>query len=104
MSESVLVFAEHQAGKLSRPTWEAMAAGQQLAQQLGGKVSAVLLGHQVAPLASELAALELEEVLCVDSPLLADYTPDGYTAALREVVQQQKPRLVVFSHTYQVRD
>jgi electron transfer flavoprotein alpha subunit len=81
-----------------------MAAGQQLAQQLGGPVSAVLLGHQVAPLASELAALDLQEVLCVDSPLLADYTPDGYTAALREVVQQQKPRLVVFSHTYQVRD
>jgi electron transfer flavoprotein alpha subunit len=104
MPDAILVFAEHQAGKLSRPTWEAMAAGQQLAQQLGGKVSAVLLGHQVAPLASELAALELEEVLCVDSPLLADYTPDGYTAALREVVQQQKPRLVVFSHTYQVRD
>ena len=104
MAEVILVFAEHQGGKLSRPTWEAMAAGQQLAQQLGGTVSAVLLGHQVAPLASELAALDLQEVLCVDSPLLADYTPDGYTAALREVVQQQKPRLVVFSHTYQVRD
>ncbi len=104
MPESVLVFAEHQAGKLSRPTWEAVAAGQQLAQQLGTKVSAVLLGHQVAPLASELAALELEEVLCVDSPLLADYTADGYAHVLREVVEREKPRLVVFSHTYQVRD
>jgi len=70
MSEAVLVFAEHQEGRLSRPTWEAMAAGQNLAQQLGGTVSAVLLGHQIAPLASELAALELEEVVCVDSPLL----------------------------------
>jgi electron transfer flavoprotein alpha subunit len=104
MAESVLVFAEHQAGKLSRPTWEAMAAGQQLAQQVGGSVSAVLLGHQIAPLASELAALELQEVQCVDSPLLADYTADGYTYALREVVQQQQPRFVVFSHTYMVRD
>ena len=56
MAESVLVFAEQQAGKLSRPTWEAMAAGQRLAQDLGGSVSAVLLGHNVAPLASELAA------------------------------------------------
>ena len=104
MAESVLVFAEQQAGKLSRPTWEAMAAGQRLAQQLGGSVSAVLLGHQVAPLASELAALELQEVLCVGSPLLADYTADGYAYALREVVRQQKPRFVVFSHTYLVRD
>ncbi len=104
MTESVLVFAEHQAGKLSRPTWEAVAAGQRLAQQLGGSVSAVLLGHNVAPLASELAALGLEAVLCVDSPLLADYTADGYAYALREVVHEQKPRFVVFSHTYMVRD
>jgi len=104
MPESVLVFAEHQAGKLSRPTWEAVAAGQHLAQQVGGTVSAALLGHQIAPLASELAALDLQEVLCIDSPLLADYTPDGYTSALREVVEQQKPRFVVFSHTYLVRD
>jgi len=104
MSESVLVFAEHQAGKLSRPTWEAVAAGQHLAQQLGGTVSAALLGHQIAPLASELAALDLQEVLCVDSPSLADYTPDGYTGALREIVEQQKPRFIVFSHTYLVRD
>jgi len=104
MSNGVLVFAEHQAGRLSRPTLEAIAAGQQLSRQLGLPVSAVLLGHQVAPLASELAALELHEVLSVDSPLLADYTPEGYTAALREVVERQKPRLVVFSHTYQVRD
>ena len=104
MSEAVLVFAEHQAGKLSRPTWEAMAAGQQLARQLGGTVSAALLGHQIAPLASELAALDLQEVLYVDSPLLAEYTPEGYASALREVVRRQQPRWVVFSHTYQVRD
>jgi len=104
MPESILVFAEHQAGKLSRPTWEAVAAGQQIAQQLGTKVSAVILGHEVAPLASELAALEVEEVLCVDSPLLSNYTADGYTHALREVVEREKPRMVVFSHTYQVRD
>ena len=104
MPESILVFAEHQGGKLSRPTWEAVAAGQHLARQLGGTVSAVLLGHEIAPLASELAALELEQVLCVDSPLLAEYTPDGYAAALREVVQREKPRMVVFSHTYLVRD
>jgi len=104
MAESVLVFVEQQGGKAGRPAWEALAAGQQLARQLGGAVSAVLLGHQIAPLAAEIAALELEEVLSVDSPLLADYTPDGYAHALGEVVQQQKPGFVVFSHTYLVRD
>ncbi len=104
MADHILVFAEHQGGKLTRPTWEALAAGQHLAQDLGTTVTAVLLGSNLASLASELAAVAVQEVLTVDSPLLAEYTADGYSLALRAVIEQQKPRFVVFSHTYQVRD
>jgi electron transfer flavoprotein alpha subunit len=104
MPDEILVFAEHQGGKLTRPTWEALTAGQRLAEDLGAPVAAVLLGHGVSALAAELAAVELQEVLQVDSPLLADYTADGYTDALREVIRDRQPRLVVFSHTSQVRD
>ncbi len=104
MSDHILVFAEHQGGKLTRPTWEALAAGQRLAQDLGSTVSAVLVGSSLAPLATELAAVAVQEVLTVDSPLLAEYTADGYSLALRAVIAQQKPRFFVCSHTYQVRD
>jgi electron transfer flavoprotein alpha subunit len=104
MPDHILVFAEHQAGKLTRPTWEALAAGQHLAHGLGTKVSAVLLGSELAALGADLAAAALAEVLVVDSALLREYTADGYTFALRAVIEQQKPRLIVFSHTYQVRD
>jgi electron transfer flavoprotein alpha subunit len=104
MADQILVFAEHQGGKLTRPTWEALAAGQKLAQDVGAIVSAVLVGHETASLASELAGAEIHEVLSVDSPTLSDYTPDGYTLALRAVIEQQKPGLMVFSHTYLVRD
>jgi electron transfer flavoprotein alpha subunit len=104
MANHILVFAEHQGGKLTRPSWEALAAGQHLAQGLGTTVTAVLLGNNLAPLAADLAAAAVQEVLTVDSPLLAEYTPDGYALALRAVIEQQKPHFVVFSHTYQVRD
>jgi electron transfer flavoprotein alpha subunit len=104
MANHVLVFAEHQGGKLTRPTWEALAAGQHLAQNAGTTASVVLLGSNLASLAADLAAVAVQEVLTVDSPLLAEYTADGYTLALRAVIEQQKPRFVVFSHTYQVRD
>jgi electron transfer flavoprotein alpha subunit len=40
----------------------------------------------------------------VNHDLLAHYTPDGYTAALEQVIQFSKPQAVVFPHTYQVRD
>jgi electron transfer flavoprotein alpha subunit len=104
MADHILVFAEHQAGKLTRPTWEALGAGQHLARELGSTVSAVLLGDDLATLASELAVAAVEEILTIESPLLTEYTADGYSLALRAVIQQQTPRFVVFSHTYQVRD
>jgi len=104
MADEILVFAEQQGGKLTRPAWEALAAGQRLGEDLGAPVATILLGHGVSALAAELAAVELQEVLQVDSPLLADYTADGYTHAFREVIRDRQPLLVVFSHTYQVRD
>jgi electron transfer flavoprotein alpha subunit len=104
MPNHVLVFAEHQGGKLTRSAWEALAAAQHLAQGLGTTVSAALLGSNLGSLASELAGVTVQEVLTVDSPLLTEYTSDGYARALRTVIAQQQPRFVVFSHTYQVRD
>ena len=104
MPNHILVFAEHQGGKLPRSSWEALAAGQQLAQELGTSVAAMLLGHNLAPLAAELAGVEIQEVLAIDSPLLEEYTADGYALALRTVIEQQAPRYVIFSHTYRVRD
>ena len=104
MPEEILVFAETQGGKLTRSTREALAAGQQLARDTGKTARAVLLGQGISGLAAELAAVDLQEVLSVDSPLLADYTADGYALALREVIREHHPKFVVFSHTYQVRD
>jgi len=104
MPNEILVFAEHQGGKLTRPTWEALAAGQHLGEDTQAHVAVVVTGSNVSSLAAELAEVALQEVVSVDSPLLANYTADGYAAALREVIAQRQPRFVVFSHTYQVRD
>ncbi len=104
MSGEILVFAEHQDGKLTRSAFEAVAAGQDLARSSNGTVSAVILGSAITGPASELAHAKLSEVVAVDVPLLREYTPDGYALALRLIIEQRKPQWVVFSHTYLVRD
>jgi len=104
MAEEILVYAEHQEGRLARPTWEAVAAAQQLAGESGAACVAVIVGDNIGSLAQELAGAGLQEVLTVESPQLARYTPDGYSLALRQVIEKRLPRFVVFSHTYQVRD
>src|SRR5204863_360980 len=58
----------------------------------------------LAPLPAELASADLREVLALDSPQLAEYTAEGTARALGETIRARKPRFVLFSHTYQVRD
>ena len=92
---SILVVMEQRAGM----SLETIAAGQQLARELGTTVSAALLGQSV-----EAPDAALEKVYAVEHDLLKDYTPDGYTIALRQLVAHAKPDYVLFPHTYQVRD
>ncbi len=40
----------------------------------------------------------------MEHDLLEAYTPDGYCLALSQVIESAKPDLVLFPHTYQVRD
>ncbi|MGH9401608.1 MAG: electron transfer flavoprotein subunit alpha/FixB family protein [Terriglobia bacterium] len=104
MAKNVLIIAEHQGGKIARPTWEAVAAGQRMAADSGGAASVVILGEQVSALASELATVRLGEVLVVQSPLLSNYTADGYVFSLQKVIRERAPDYVVLGHTYQTRD
>ena len=47
-------------------------------------------------LADELAAKNVAEVLLVEHELLDAYTPDGYSVALKQVIEAAKPELVFF--------
>lgn len=104
VADEIIVYAEHQDGKLARSAWEAVAAAQQLATALGANCVGAIVGENVGSLAEEMAGAGLSEVLTPESPQLAQYTPDGYSAALRQLIESRHPRFVVFSHTYQVRD
>src|SRR5256886_17532645 len=100
----ILATAEHSQAKWNHASFETLAAAQQIARAASGTVSAVVLGKGIGTFASELAGKAVAEVLAVENELLADYTPDGYCIALKQVVESAKPDLVLFPHTYQVRD
>ena len=104
MSGSVLVMMEQRGGAWNRMSWETLAAGQQLAAQIGGTVSAAVAGQGIGALANELASKKVEKIFAVEHELLGAYTADAYTAALEQLVRKASPSLVLFPHTYQVRD
>jgi len=101
---SVLVVLEQRGGKWNRMSFEALAAGQKIAQSLGTGLEAAVLGSGIDSLVKDAAAYPVEKVFALDAAALADYTPDGYTAALEQLIKSTRPRVVVFPHTYQVRD
>ncbi len=101
----IYVVLEERDGRVSRISWEALAAGQHLATQSGNPVSAVVIGASTESLANEAATRSVNKVIRVEHPLLARYTSDGYTVALHQMIQKEAPpQVVVFPHTYQVRD
>jgi len=96
----IVVVAEQRGGKLNRASWETIAAAQQLAQP----IAVLVVGHDVAAVAAELASAQVQEVVTIDDAALEPYTPDGYTAALEQAMASLAPSLVLLPHTYQTRD
>ncbi|HUD99320.1 MAG TPA: electron transfer flavoprotein subunit alpha/FixB family protein [Bryobacteraceae bacterium] len=105
---SILVVMEQRAVQgppaWSRMSWETLAAGQQLARELQQPVSAAVLGQGVENLAAELTGKKLDRAYLVEHELLKDYTPDTYATAVRQLVEKTQASIVLFPHTYQVRD
>jgi electron transfer flavoprotein alpha subunit len=100
----IWVVLEERDGRVGRASWEALAAGQNLASKTAKPVNAVVIGASTEAQASEAATKALGKVVRVDHQLLGQYTSDGFTLALEQFFRDEKPEYVVFPHTYQVRD
>jgi electron transfer flavoprotein alpha subunit len=100
----VLVITEQREGAWNRMSFEALAAGQQLAATLGVPCSALVIGAGIDALLPELTDKKIAAVFSVQHDLLAHYTLDGYVIALEQAIKQSGVAYVLFPHTYQVRD
>ena len=100
----VLVVIEQKDGRIGRISWEAVAAGQKLAGLTGSSVTAALVGNDTAALAAEVALRGVAKAVRVEHALLGNYTADGFTLALQQLIARENPAYVVFPHSYQVRD
>ncbi len=93
----ILVITEQK----NRMSMETVAAGQQLGAALNLPVSVAIVGVSGS---GEFADKKLDQIYELDDPLLQTYTPDGYTAALEQLIRLKRPQYVLLPHTYQVRD
>ena len=103
---NILVFIEHKDGNYNKASLEAIAAAQTLSEQLNLKLAAVIPAdaQHGASVANQVAGFDLERVIVAASDKLSNYTPDGYTNALEQIIKANNPQFIVAAHTYQVRD
>jgi electron transfer flavoprotein alpha subunit len=88
----------------NRMSWEALAAGQELAALTSQPLLAAVPASEPEPPAAEVAQRKLARVYAVKHDLLTPYTADGFTIALEQCIRSVQPAYVLFAHTYQVRD
>ena len=96
MNQNVFVVIEHLQGQVTDTSYIMIAAAHDLAQNTGGDVVGILLGHNAQNLANTLA---VDQVLYGDDPALAEFTSDAYQKALAGLITDEEPRAVFFGST-----
>jgi len=97
--KGVWVFAEQRDGKLLDVGLELLGEGRKLADKLGQELAAVLLGHNIASLADELAAYGADKVYVADNPILEVYRTESYSLVMESIINQYKPGILLMGGT-----
>ena len=100
----VWVFCEQRQGTMMPTSFELISEGRKLANELGTKLYGILLGDNVAGIAKELGGYGADGVYLCQSPLLKDYTTDGYTKVICNLVEEYKPEVMLIGATNIGRD
>jgi len=95
----VWVVAEVEQGELSPISFELLGAARDLADLLGVRVEAVLLGKGVGELAEQLGWRGANTVYVVEDDRLAEYRTEEYAAALGRLIKEKNPEIVLLGAT-----
>ncbi|MFW6188894.1 MAG: electron transfer flavoprotein subunit alpha/FixB family protein [Planctomycetota bacterium] len=102
--KDVCVFAEVENDRVADVSLELAHKAGELAEELGGRVGAYLLGSGVGPLADTLFEHGCDSVYLAESEDLANYTTLPYADVLVRMIRRDRPAVVLFGATTTGRD
>ena len=101
----VWVFCEQREGVIMSTSYQLLSEGRKLANDLGVELCGVLLGSELKEdMAKALGGYGADKVYLCDHPLLKDYTTDGYTKVVCDLVEEHKPEIFLIGATNIGRD
>ena len=95
----VWVVVEQDAGHIESITYELLGEGRKLADDLGMKLCAVLMGTDVQGMADTLITRGADKVYMVDRPELEYFKDEPYAAVMIDLVNKHKPNIVLCGAT-----
>ncbi len=97
--KGILVFAEQWKGKVHPVSYELLGKGRELADQLGEKLFAVIIGSRLEEAVKELTMRGADKIFVFDHPKLEDFRDDPYSAILDDLVKEEKPSIFLIGAT-----
>ncbi len=104
MPQGVCIIAEQRDGEIRKISYEIVSEGRRLADSMGQKLTAILLGANIKEKAAELGHYGADKVLVADDPRLEVYTTDAYVAVISELVKANDPAILLLGASVQGKD
>ncbi len=101
---SVMVFVQQDDGIAAEVSVELLCKARELADRLRTRVTGILIGKSCRELAESLVSYGADEIFIVEDPRLEHYTPVPYTKLTAQIIEKQKPQIVLYGATTTGRD
>ncbi len=102
--KGIMVFVEQRDKKIEKVSLELIGKAKELSNDTKSEVTAVLLGNDMSEQANSLNFYGADKVIYVENTGLEEYMTEPYTYATVEVVNKEKPEIVLFGATAIGRD
>src|SRR5947209_748904 len=102
--ENVLVFVEHKGGQTRKVTYELATEARKIADALGGKAHAVVLGPSAQTLAQQLTQYPLDTIHATDDADVDKFLLDPTIDYIETVAKEIGPALILVPNTMLGRD
>lgn len=100
----VFVYCELNEGKIADVSLELMTKGRSLAKQLGVKLNALIIGHNLKNIEKQVYPYGVDTVFVADDKRLSPYLTQPHTTITVKLFEQEKPQIALMGATSIGRD
>lgn len=102
--KNLWVFVETEENAAKSVGYELLSPGRTLADKMGGKLVAVVIGGNVKDVAEKTIDYGADEVILVEGEEYFNYSTDAYGYAMKTLVDKYKPATILIGATNNGRD